>query len=283
MPKPLAIILALAFAYNVHAGEILYALDGTREPTAFYQIGADTGTISTIAILPFPFFSSLAYDPLDDTLYSFNISNRFYKIDRVTGEATAIGSGPAFLGGTGLGFDSTRGRLVMVDEHTMYVVNTANGEKSFLANLSGNIGSFDLAYVPSTDLFYTVHGEVLRSIHPTSGQVNTVVSLDLPPNLGLVTIDYDVTSDRLIAIGTQFDGTFYHTLTYQIDPVSGTGAYLSTLQKSNYLYTGAIAFAPGDSLPPDPEPIPEPGSFALAGLGGLIFFGYRRRYVVRKA
>jgi hypothetical protein len=218
-----------------------------------------SGTVSLYATIPtsfntFPFLLDMAFDGNGNLYAADNAANggngQIYKITSAAVSIFATVPG----GAAGLAFDGS-GNLYATGGNEIYKITSAGVVSNFATLPSIPL---DLAFDGTGNLFASTEGNIsqISKITP-AGIVSLFASLPADSN-SAAGLAFDAGGNLLVAeeIGT----------ISEIAPNGTVSTFASGIPDATYLAFG-------------PDPVPEPSSFALAGLGilGLIGCVLRRR------
>lgn len=231
-------------------------------------------------------FSSCAFaDPL---AWDTTGQKQFGTLDLNNGNFTAISSFP-FLA-AGLGEVGSSIYTVVEGGSGLYSVNPTNGSTTLIGNLSGT--SYFAFGSTATGLYMVDNEGVLWNINASTGaatpigstllNINSTVGLSAGGNTLYVAVGPSIYSVNTTTAASTFVGTSATTQFGALVDVAGSiygTSVVSPLQIYNFNPTTGIStflsnYHSGDyseGLAPD---VPEPGSFLLLGLAGLLFGGY---------
>ena len=209
-------------------------------------VGIDMGSVA-------PDVRGLAYDRNTDTFYGVDqIKDNLVKINRMTGAATTVGSLVNSQVPRGLAFDPNANKLYLTDTAAdlLFTVNTTTGEATQFINDLGFDKVNGLAFDANTNTLYgsDTTSNQLITISTATGEGTAVGSLEFDVVVGLA---FDANSNTLY--GSDIDTDQLIT----IDTATGEGTAVGSLGFQN---VEGLAFA-----------VPEPSSFVLAGVVGMLF------------
>jgi hypothetical protein len=262
--KALTCVVVLA-ASSAAFADRLFAVDGAGGATAsLYELDPTTGAIiQTIGSTGFAHVTGISFNPLTGQLYgvvsdSFSGGGSLISIDLTTGAGTLIGSTSSQI--PDISFSSSGVLYGWVEFGVAFdqlaTIDLTTGAVTAFAPSTGTSNT-GLAFAPNGTL-YLKPGGSLYTLDPTTGVSTFVTSLSTNPQ-NLLAFD----STGTMFSGIRNSGTF--TLV-TIDPTTGT---VTSIGSNGAGSISAIAF--------QPLAIPEPGSIALMGLGGVALLGFVRR------
>ncbi len=240
--------------------------------------------LTSLAVLV---FSSCAF--ADSTAWDVTGQNQFGALDLNNGNFTALITFPFIA--AGLGVDGNMLYSAVSGGSGLYSVNPVNGSTALIGNMSGN--TYFAFGSTATGLYMLDTTGSLWNINSTTGAATRIGSTLLPIGANTVGLSagastlyianganiysVDTTNAHATYIGnsgaTDFGalvdagGGIYGTSIvnanqiYSLDPTTGISTLLTASNAGDYSY----GLAPM---------IPEPGSFLLLGLAGLLFGGY---------
>lgn len=258
--KRASAVMAFVAALGAMAGSAfadrLFAVDGSgSNSSSLYELDPTTGAIiSTIGATGFSHVTGLAFNPVDGQLYGWvSGGTGLISINLTTGAGTTIGSG----------FSSQIPDMTFSSGGVLYAWTESNDTLAtidlttgVMTSFGSNIGTSNtgLAFAPNGTL-YLKPGSTLYTLDPTTG--NSITSIGLSQSLNNM-LAFD-------SSGTLFSGVRGGGFTLvTIDPTTGT---VTTIGSNSAGNISALAF----------QPVPEPASVALMGLGVLALGGYVRR------
>ena len=211
----------------------------------------------------------IAFSP-SGQLYGIGTDNNLYSINSATGASTLIG-------GSGTGTDTVNA-LVFGRDGTLYAASTAlykvdtgTGAETMVGTgfSDGTVSAGDLAFV-GNQLYLSTSSNDLQRIDTTTG-ANTDVGA----------IGYDAVYGLASPNGSDLYG-FANQQVLSIDPTTGAGTVLSTVNGAPLDTVWGSAFFGEAVTPPPVAAVPEPETYALmmAGLGVVAFLARRRRPVI---
>lgn len=201
------------------------------------------------------FLTDIAFDPLGN-LYGITFSS-LYRVDKNNGQTTFVGS----LGGV----SGTANALVFGADGTLYMagnrlyeVDTSTGATTAIGSGIGFQSAGDLAFVGG-ELFMAASNNHLVKIDLGTGVGTDIGNIGVASVFGLATPDnatlYGMAGQTVFTIST-------------LDGSAGTPV----------TFTPTLGFAAGSAFFTESgAPLPEPGTLALAGAGGLVMVLLARR------
>lgn len=265
-----------AFASVAPAAPVGYTAWDVSGSDILVRMDLATGVGTTIGTgIGFTDVDGLAFDG-SGNLWGVNDStNQLLRIDITTGVGTAVGG--SFGSGyndMGLAFAGD-GTLYMSAENgsgvgRLYAVDTGTG----VATLIGNTGSVRLRSLgfSGATLYGWSNIDTLVSVNTTTGAVTTIGDFDFPAfTIGQDGMDADPATGLLWAIAEFEDRTYTLSRT--------TGA--ATVVAASLLCDGAACADRGGFNSLAIRPVPEPGTWAMLGLG-LLGVGLSVRRAARK-
>jgi PEP-CTERM motif len=246
---------ALLFAaVSAQAGPVMWVSTGGGQLAKVdVATGGTTLVGSTLVGSTLQALTDIAFSPTG-VLYGITFSN-LYTVNQSTGALTLIGS----LGTSGnslvFGADGT---LYMASSR-LHTVNTSTGTATAIGSGIGFSSAGDLAFVGSK-LFMAGSGNQLVDIDLTTGSGTSVGNMGVSSMFGLATPD----NITLYGVADQS--------VYTINTLSGAASFQSTFNPT--LSGGAFGLA---FFTEANAQVPEPSTFALAGLALFGVFAARRR------
>jgi hypothetical protein len=233
-------------------GRPIYAVDdanrlivfGRDKPGALIRSTAMTGVVPGETIV------GLDFRPLDGRLYALSDSSRVYRVDTLTGAATAIGtmSFTPRLSGSRFGFDfnpvsdrirvhsnSDQNLRLRPDSGTVANVDTtlayAIGDPNFLTNPSvvGTAYTHSTSPPPAATELYAIDSGLdilVRIVSPDGGQLFTVGPLGTPTTEH---VGFDIAADDSTAYATLSAGAAGGSRLYVISLHSGTATLIGSV------------------------------------------------------
>ncbi len=131
----------------------LYGIIPFSSSTDLYRIGVSGNAVRTSTI-PVGNLRALAFSA-GDTLYAASSTGALYRVDRVTGAASLLGTMPG-LEYSGLAFDPLSGILWASTLHpldSIFTMNTSNGAATFVGTTGFNALTASLTFTPSGVLY----------------------------------------------------------------------------------------------------------------------------------
>lgn len=150
--------------------DVIYVFE--QFPYAIHVLNPTTLNTTLLAASP-PQLNELAFNSDDNAIYGVGgfPTAMLYRIDRDTGDATAVGP---TIGVFGITYDPHSGTLVGTTQGTLYDIDPATGQASVRANLGGN-GSWEgLAAIGA--------GEVITAAGPVAAPTTATLLLRAAPN-----------------------------------------------------------------------------------------------------
>lgn len=271
------ILLTITFLFLsvsfVNASQIFYGVRGSygvSHPADLITIDAATGgLISEIGLTGLTGVGGFAINPLDGMMYASgggDGSQGLYSINPLTGLATYIGGGVTVKD---MGFDSS-GTLfgVMADdgsgvEGQLATIDLTTGDITSIGGSFG--GGIGLAF-DSNDTLYIKERDSLYTVDSVTASILSTVTLDRVLHNSLA-IDSNDT------FYSQLNGWDTETEIFTLNSINGVTTILSNTVpalEDGYVLISAFDFSPG-------QPIPEPTTILLFGLGILGFAGVTRK------
>ena len=132
----------------------LFVVDG-RGSNSLFRYDPATGTATYIGTHGIPDLFGLAYDTDNNTLYGATFSGTLalYTLNQNTGVATLVGNTGVGIGG--LAYDSTRHRLIGINDGSgqLFQINTTTGASTLLAS-PGSTNDSGISFDPVTNRLY---------------------------------------------------------------------------------------------------------------------------------
>jgi DNA-binding beta-propeller fold protein YncE len=241
--------------------QVMYAIDSSRALfTVDIATGAKTqiGTVSANAGTA----AGLAYDPISQIMYlSSSTNDSLYSLNLTTFEATLIGAyGPTVVM-HGLEFDTSTGTLYGASStpNELYSINTTTGAATSIGSI-GLTSFVNLGYDSDNDVMYATNSgtDSFYSINRATGAVTLIGPLNGPTNPNGLAFNSD--NGILYLVDNSTDSF------YSINLGTGAANLIGAMGTGNLL---GLAYVP--------NPIPEPTSLALVGLGAAAVWMRRRR------
>ena len=266
--------LALLVGLSPLHGEIIYGLVGTTGLVRFDS--TLPGTITTIGMVSGlkngETLLGIDFRPATGGLYALGSGSDLYTINTGTAVATQVGSSGAFtLSGTNFGFDfnptvdrirvvSNSGQNLRLNPNDGTLVAT-DGNLSPAGNIAGAAYTNNFLGAATTTLYDidATAGTLLIQNPPNNGTLTVVGSLGAPVNGS--DVGFDISGST---------GTAYAALPGGLYTVNlNTGAATLAGTFSNGIVVRDISV----------QPVPEPGTVALVGLGVAAAIMGRKRLV----
>jgi hypothetical protein len=256
----LAIVAFLLAARTCQAGLTLYIDDsGNRLGTVDTVTGAGSVIGTIVAISSGETITDIAFSPTG-SLFAVSFNN-LYSVNTTTGAGTLIGS-HGLAGKNALVFSSS-GLLysASVQDSDLYTLNTSTGAATNRGSLGGYYSAGDLAFNGGSLYMSTSSNQLIRIGLDGSGNVS---GLTLIGNLGV---------SGMFGLATGSDGVLYGVAGNTIYKVStSTGAATAVVS-----YGGGLSAANGTSFFEEAQPVPEPATLTMFGIGALGFAGVALR------
>jgi len=156
-----------------------------------YKISTGGSAVKSVSV-PVGNLRALAFSP-GDTLFAGSANGGFYRIDRVTGSASLLGTMPG-LDYSGLAFEPSSGILWASARHpidSIYTVNTANGSATFVGTTGFNALTASLAFSPSGMLYGLIDngtGENYLAVISTVNGAGTLIGPTVAGDLSAIAI-----------------------------------------------------------------------------------------------
>jgi hypothetical protein len=248
---------------SAHAG--LIGLSSSN-PGRLYSVNSATGSATLLTSLGHE-TSLVGLEYLDATVYTTDVlvagTFHFGSINLTTGVFTPLNDQGGSLNWHALAGDATANLLYTVDLNQPafpLLSVTPLGVVITIGNTNQNIRG--LAFDSDNDILYGVTFNDLFTINTVTGAATLVGATGLDvSNLGLA---YD--SNRLLYLNVADTNSLY-----RLNTTTGAATLVGDNNPAAALHIDGLAYIP--------EPVPEPTSAALLGLGGLGLAGYvsRRR------
>lgn len=264
LKKPIWALLGLSLAGASLAQPTVYFSDSADD---LYTFDTTTGvaTFHTAITGSFGIVAGLAYDPGSGTVYAVDSSqDELMTIDLATGVVTDIGNVARPGVDTvmhGIEFNSTNGKLYGLDyrDSMLVEINTATGEATAIGQTAAtSFGS--LAWDANAGIMYMADAgtESLYTVDLTNGSSTLIGSYGFSGSLG-TGMSWDPVNG-LIGVDNLNDGV------YSFDVTTGLATLLGPTSPS----TNALGLV---SI----NPVPEPATMAVLGLGALALLRKRSK------
>lgn len=253
-------------------------------------VASGVGLVNSIAFAP---DGGLLYTSYNQTVNG-SATGAVNRVDINTGGRTVLASGNGLLFPTGMAIDPTNGDLFVASSKTLNNLSgsilkfdslTGAFKGVYVSTLTGGlIAPAEIAFAPKNPFNPTA----VPDLYVTSffgSNANAVTRFDGNGAFaGIAASGSGIVNPGGVAYGA--NGVLYVTgygskAIYRFNPLSGQnldgGKAWVTSNAANGL-TGPtyVLYRPGSSGGGNLAPVPEPGSFALLGLGAIALFGARR-------
>ena len=241
--------LCLATISSPTLGAIIYGV-GSSDSKGVYLIDTDASTTTFLFDPDIDWHG--ATDGDDATSFFATLDGgSLYRIDVVGQTATAIGaySGPQI---NGLAFNESSGILFGTDNSSLYSIDTTTGSPTLIGSLNGPGTVWAIDYDASIDELVAVNNadQSMYYIDMTTGNGTLIGSTG---QTRITDIWYDQLSSSMFGAGS------YPNQLYEINSLTGAATVIGSID---------------EALMGLGNPIPEPCTFLLFGLGSLAL---RRR------
>lgn len=260
----LATFAALALIGSPASAQVMYAVDSSRALfTVDIATGVKTaaGTVSANAGTT----AGLAYNTNTNTMFVSSSGNdSLYTLDLVTGNATLVGAfGDTAIVMHGLEYVASTNTLFGVSSHNngLYNISMTTGVATLIGTSS--LASFtNLGYNSDTGIMYAVNTTTPESTHTIDLTTGAATFVGL---LGAVSSNpngmaYNRDNQTMYMIDNTTDDFYF------VDLATGAATVIGDMGAGNLL---GLAYVP--------NPIPEPTSIALVGIGAAAVWIRRRR------
>ncbi|MDQ2712822.1 MAG: PEP-CTERM sorting domain-containing protein [Acidobacteriota bacterium] len=246
MRRSFTFLAALALSTCAFADTMAWVATGDAH---FGTVDLNTGAYSQTSAFG---FQAAGLGEIGNSLYTgAEGSTTLYSVNPTTGATAAVGNGSISL----YAFGSTRTALYMIDTvGGLWNINASTGASTFIGSTLLPIGANTTGMSTGSDTLYFALGTNVYTIDTTNGHATYAGTTS--PNFFGALVDVQ---DRIY--GTNIVGP---DQSYTFDPLSGTSSYLANASIPGY----AWGLAPV---------VPEPGSFALLGVGAMLLGGYALR------
>ncbi|HUI06077.1 MAG TPA: PEP-CTERM sorting domain-containing protein [Verrucomicrobiae bacterium] len=245
------------------------AYTGPGGAANFYSVNPDTGAATLIGPIGFNQVGAIDFDA-SGTLYA--VGNRvsdgtqvLLKINPATGAGTEIGPTTLSANVQDISFRNSDGALFGYSVGSIYTFNIATGAATLLGSTGDGFPSGNgLAFSPF-DTLYKADNNNLSTIDQSSGVATPVLSLSYPvANSRANGMDFDNATGILWASVNAGSGGSGMNYLATIDVNNGDVTEVGMTQSGSDALVVAIAL------------IPEPGTFALVGMGLVGLLALRR-------
>jgi PEP-CTERM motif len=261
LSKPVATLALLCCTLTAHASGLLYGVDSNR---SLYTIDFSTGAKTLVGALgaEVGIPAGMAYDPVSGKVYVSSSNNdALFTLNLSNATATLVGSFGTDVVMHGLEWDSSSGTLYGASStpNSFYRISTATGAASVVGGIG--LSSFNnLGYDSTANVMYMTNSstDALYTLNRATGAATLVGALQGPTNPNGLAYAAELQTMFLIDNNTD-------TL-YSLNLGTGAASAIGSMGAGNLLGLVYVAAAV----------VPEPGTYALFGLGLAGLAAWRR-------